>query len=192
MSEPKFKKVYLDGKLVGEVRAGANREEDMALARALIEQRGLKREVSLYEATFQQAVAFGRAAARIHESDLLHVPRRLGSVPAFIANSAFAIELYLKALGEKHGTPLGRGHKLRKLYEALPPAAHGAIDRAFPTALAERAVEHFSILATLHALNDAFVNWRYSYEHTRLEAPALEHIIVVIQAMHAACREHAT
>src|SRR5690606_4882847 len=116
MAKPKTKKVYLDGVLVGEVPAGLSFDEELRSTRELIDRQGLQREVTLYDAMLRQAEGFGRAAARIHESDLLAVPRYLPSAPAFFVNSAFAIELYLKALGEKHDKPLGRGHKLQRLY----------------------------------------------------------------------------
>ena len=83
-----------------------------------------------------------------------------------IVNSAFACEVFLKALLKYNDTPVKKEHKLKELYELLP----------------EKTKEWIKLTVTNHYgqwsdcfgrdylenISNAFTDWRYSYESDRL------------------------
>jgi len=80
-------------------------------------------------------------------------------VPGIVC-AVFSIELGLKAiiLGAG-GKP--SGHKLSQLFAKLGPWVQNEIIRAV-------GLEQQAFLAELAAISDAFVQWRYVYEHTEV------------------------
>ena len=163
-------------------------ERDAEAVRHFLKSKGLHKEVSLFQAVFNQALAFANTSAYLYERDLRRSPRRGVSVVPFVVNAAFAIELYLKALAQKHGTSL-RGHELVKLHKALPAAAYAEIEVVTPRCAANRALgEEPDFSAYLASLNNAFVDWRYSYELERTGAVHIEPTIFVMEVLHKACR----
>ncbi len=112
------------------------------------------------------------------------------SLAPFVVNSVFAIELYLKTLGQLHDAPM-RGHDLLKLFASLPPSAHQKLMPHFSSS------QRKSDLSTLDDFRDtlvmmrgAFVEWRYLYETERTEELRLEPMIFVMEVLHNACKSH--
>ncbi len=78
-------------------------------------------------------------------------------------NSAFACEVFLKALLNYHDIPLKRQHKIKELYELLPDKLKASVKQttiANYGGMWEDAFGH----ELLDNISDAFVDWRYSYE----------------------------
>ena len=118
----KMKSVYLNGKLVGEAAATGDLEADQLAALQVLKDTGNYREPSLVDGMFRQTLSFATTSAYLYERDLLKVPRNGLSVAPFVVNSALAIELYLKTLGQLYSVKL-RGHDLLTLFDKLPPEA---------------------------------------------------------------------
>ena len=80
-----------------------------------------------------------------------------------IVNSAFACEVFLKALLLFYECPLKRQHKLKELYELLPCKPKEYIKQT--TMLRYGGVwEDAFGFEILDSFSNAFVDWRYSYE----------------------------
>ena len=65
-----MKKVYLNGKLVGEHPASGDLEKDQELAIALLREKGLYHEPTLEQAMFRQALSFATTASYL-QSDAM-------------------------------------------------------------------------------------------------------------------------
>ncbi|KWO59950.1 hypothetical protein [Burkholderia territorii] len=184
---PPTKKLFLNGVLIGEVPATGDTKKDAEIARAYIESKGLHKEVTLVQSMFRQALASASTSAYLYERDLANVPRNGLSAAPFVVNIAFAIELYLKTLGQVHGATL-KGHDLLKLFDALPAAAHAAIDAAAPAATAQSVLDgQPTVRECLAQLNGVFVEWRYLYEKSDSKEVKIQHAIFVGRVLHDAC-----
>ena len=185
---PGPKTVLLNGIVVGEVMSTGDTAQDAEAVRQFVRSKGLYEAPSLFQAIQSQAFAFANTSAHLYERDLRRSPRKGVSTVPFVVNSAFSIELYLKALAQKHGVTL-RGHELLKLYKALPRKAFVEIQTVTPQCAANRALgEPPDFLAYLTSLNNTFVEWRYSYELERTGAVHIEPTIFVMEVLHEACR----
>ena len=185
---PGQKTVLLNGVAVGEVMSTGDIEKDAEAVREFLKSKGLHKEISLFQAMLNQAVAFANTSAYLYERDLKRAPRKGNSSAPFVVNATFSIELYIKALAEKHGKSL-RGHELLKLYRALPKAALADIDSVIPRCAANRALgEVPDLLRYLTDLNNTFVEWRYCYEVERTGPVHIEPVIFVMEVFHESCR----
>jgi hypothetical protein len=184
---PGPKTVLLNGIVVGEVVSTGDAEHDTRVIRQFLKSKGLHKEISLYQAIYNQAVAFANTSAYLYERDLRRLPRKGISAAPFVVNAAFGIELYLKALAQKHSIAL-RGHELTKLYKALPREALIEIKTVIPQCAANRALnETPNFEAYLGTLNRAFIDWRYSYELKQTGTVHIEPTIFVMEVLHTAC-----
>jgi hypothetical protein len=185
---PGSKTVLLNGVAVGEVMSSGDSEHDLEAVRQFLKDKGLHKEISLFHAIFNQALAFANTSAYLYERDLRRSPRKGISVVPFVVNAAFGIELYLKALAQKHGVSL-RGHELVKLHAALPSVALAEIELVTLRCAVNRALgESPDFVAYLKNLNNTFVEWRYSYELERTGTVQIEPTIFVMEVLHEACR----
>jgi hypothetical protein len=186
---PRMKTVLLNGIAVGEVVSTGDMQRDAEATRQLLKTKGLHKEVTAFQAMFNQAIAFANTSALLYERDLRRSPRKGVSIAPFVVNAAFSIELYLKALAEKHGVAPLRGHELAKLLSKQPAAALAEIEQVIPKCAANRALDAApNFKDYLEALNDAFVDWRYCYELERTRPVHIEPTIFVMEVLHEACR----
>jgi hypothetical protein len=186
-----MKTIYVNGVVVGEIPATGSRDGDMAAMRQFLKDKGLHREVTKVQAMFGQALSFATTAAHLHERDLLKAPRNGLSIAPFVVNSAFAIELYLKTLHELGGTSI-RGHELLELYDRLSDATravvvkHALLNATGYGVTLTTADQFRSFVAEL---NNSFVDWRYCYETGKTGTVTIQPTIVVMKAVHEACKE---
>ena len=181
------KEVLLNGVIVGEYMATGDLEQDAIAARQVLIDKGVYVEISLFDSMRSQARAFANTSAYLYENDLKTPPRKGMSAAPFAVNAAFSIELYLKALGQKHGVSL-RGHELVKLYKALPAKALEEIEAMIPKCAANRNLqEKPDFTRYLDELNTAFTDWRYCYEVDKTKPLHIEPTIFVMQVLHEAC-----
>ena len=182
------KTLRVNGGLLGEYEAGEDIEEQIAAARKLMEANGPRPKVSPFHAGRNMAAAFANTAAFLYERDLKAMPpSRAFSIVPFVVNSAFAIELFLKALHKKYGSAQ-RGHKLLTLYDQLPPEAVAQIRSASAKiAASTQPPTYYDPREVLATLNSAFEDWRYMYEKDRLGPIHMEPTINVIRVLHQAC-----
>lgn len=185
---PGPKTVLFNGIAVGEVVSTGDVASDAEAVNQFLKSRGLHKEISSFQAVFNQAFAFANTAAYLYERDFRRSPRKGTSAVPFVVNAAFGIELYLKALAQKHGIAL-RGHELLKLHKALPRNALAEINAVTPRCAANRALgESPDFVAYLRNLNNTFVEWRYSYEREKAGTVHIEPTIFVMEVLHEACR----
>jgi hypothetical protein len=188
---PSTKTIYLNGIIVGEVPATGDQDKDLEEMRQFLKDKGLHKEVTKVQAMFRQALSFSTTAAHLHQQDLLKAPRNGLSLAPFVVNSAFAIELYLKTLHELSGTSI-RGHELLDLYDKLSDATRNVVIKH---ALANAAGYGVTLTAAdqfrtfLAELNNSFVEWRYCYETGKTGTVTIQPTIVVMKAVHEACKE---
>ena len=185
---PGPKTILLNGIVIGDVMSTGDVEHDAKTVRDFLKAKGLHKEVPLFQGMFNQAVAFANTSALLYERDLRRSPRKGVSGVPFLVNAAFSIELYLKALAQKHGVAL-RGHELVKLFNALPAEALSEIQAVTPRCAANRALGEEPDLPTyLKNLNNTFVDWRYCYELERTGPVHIEPTIFVMEVLHESCR----
>jgi HEPN domain-containing protein len=189
---PQTKTIYVNGIIVGEVPATGDYESDLQAMLQFIKDKGLHRETTKVQAMFRQALSFATTAAHLHRTDLLKAPRNGLSVNPFVVNSAFAIELYLKTLHELQGTHPGKEHHLLKLYNDLTQATRDVVTKH---ALAEGKDYGAEVTTAdqfrefVDELDNAFVDWRYCHESGRACKVTIQPTIVVMKAVHEACKE---
>lgn len=185
---PGPKTVLLNGIAVGEVVSTGDIDTDAETVRQFLKNKGLDKEVTSFQAMFNQALAFANTSAYLYERDLRRSPRKGFSAAPFVVNASFSIELYLKALAQRHGIAL-RGHELTKLHRSLPKKALEAIDAVTPRCAANRNLgEAPRFTDYLKELNNAFVEWRYCYELEKTGAVHIEPAIFVMEVLHESCQ----
>ncbi|MBI5006441.1 MAG: hypothetical protein HZB95_04875 [Nitrosomonadales bacterium] len=182
------KTIVVNGIAIGEVEATGDLILDAKLAQEYLNNKGLLKQRSLAGEIFSTAQAFANTSAYLYENGLKKQPSKGTSIVPFVVNSAFAIELYLKALGKKHHVTL-RGHELLKLYKTLPRTALVEIEEAIPRCAKERRLGNSpNFVEYLKELNSAFVDWRYIFEKSQSGPIHIEPTIFVMQVLHEAFR----
>jgi hypothetical protein len=186
-ADSETKEVVFNGVVVGKIAATGDMERDAKAAQKFLEGKGFQVKASRFQAILNQAVGFMNVSAHLYDQDLRHMPFKGISAAPFVVNAAFSIELYLKALAQKHGASL-RGHELTKLYKALPPKAREEVEAVIPRCAESRSLgEPPNFSAYLESLNNAFVEWRYLYEAEKSNMVLMEPTIFVMQVLHEAC-----
>ncbi|WP_414554756.1 hypothetical protein [Stenotrophomonas forensis] len=188
-SQPGRRDVMLDGKVVGWFESTGDEERDLELARAKLRESGLERPpLPRWMLIRQQAMDFRDACGLIMNYDLGRRPpeKRPLSIP-YVVNTAFCLELYLKALSLRHGTEQ-RGHDLLKLYDRLPQAAKEAISSKIPDAQQE--AQHprpVDVRDLLTVIKDNFSQWRYAHEYGELRTAQMTELYLLRALFHRAC-----
>ena len=102
-------------------------------------------------------------------------------------NSAFACEIFLKALLIYNDVPMKRQHKIKELYELLPDEPKALVKQTTMTngGMWENAFGY----EQLDNISDAFVDWRYSYEIVGKKRASLQINIGFLTAFRNALRE---
>ncbi|MBN6152782.1 hypothetical protein JR065_20845 [Xanthomonas sp. AmX2] len=181
--------LMVNGKHVGWFEATGDTETDLQLAIARIKELGYEApDLPQWMRIRQQAMDFRDACGLImnYDQNERGKERRPLSVP-YIVNSAFCIELYLKALSLRHGCDQ-RGHDLLKIYERLPPGAKIALeDRVKDAQLEVDYSGNTDIKALLSVIKDNFLKWRYLHEHGRLSTVSMPQLRFLRALLHRAC-----
>lgn len=181
------KSILLNGIVVGEVVATGDLELDAKAAHEFLGKKGLLKERAPAEEIFSTAFAFANTSAYLHENGLKKQLSKGASIVPFVVNAAFAIELYFKALAQKHHVTL-RGHELLKLYKGLPQEALKEIEQVIPGCASDRKIASPNFVEYLKELNSAFVDWRYIFEKSKSGPIHIEPTIFVMQVLHEAFR----
>jgi len=109
-----------------------------------------------------------------------------------VTNGIPSLRIYLKTLGQVHGTSL-KGHDLLKLFDARPAAAHAAINTVVPAAAQLTPDGQPTVRDGLAELDGVFVEWRYLYEKPDSKEVKVQHchvsrFIAAIVPWHALSR----
>jgi hypothetical protein len=182
-----LKDVVFNGVVVGQILSTDDMEKDAIAGQKLLESKGIQLKASKFRAILRQAIGFMNTSAHLYDQDLRRPPFKWESAAPFVVNAAFSIELYLKAIAQKHGAAL-RGHELTKLYKALPSKARTEIEAVIPRCASSRSLgEPPNFVSYLKNLNNTFVEWRYIYESEKPNKVLIEPTIFVMQVLHEAC-----
>ena len=103
-------------------------------------------------------------------------------------NSAFACEVFLKALLDYHDIPLKRQHKIKELYELLPDKLKTVVKQTTTANYGEMWEDAFGH-ELLDNISDAFVDWRYSYEIVGAKRASMQISTGFLTAFRNALRE---
>lgn len=190
MGTRRVKSLELNGIVVGRYLGSDDHEEDLQAGVQALRDLGLYREPSLLRAMRTQAQGFTSAANLAYKKAEARSPGNppITFVP-FVVNAAFAVELYLKTfLQATVGAVPRRVHALVKLHGLLNADVRQRLDAACVQHLQSYAPGTVgTFLERLAPISDAFVRWRYSYEHERLEAVRPRSVILVMAACHEVC-----
>ena len=185
-----MKTLFLNGVAVGEYLGSDDLEEDLQAARQALRNKGLYNPPSVAQGMLNQAVAFASASRLAYDEMQKRGPRKppLTAVP-FVVNAAFAVELYFKTiLFARDLVAPKRLHELVKLHALLPADERAALQESCTKHLPgydPRSIESFA--ERLVPLNDAFIRWRYAYEHERVGTLRPSSLILVLMACHDRC-----
>lgn len=188
MKEPR--KIYFDGKFVGEVPDTGDLKADLAAMSELLRASGAPAPLTKSQATFRQASAFAINASHLFNTGLTGVPPQnpINVIP-FAVNAAFAVELYLKTLASVHGLEM-RGHDLLELFDQLPPEVlellRCEIALAPPT---EGITDLAGFRVEVERLRHVFVEWRYLYERNTASEIRFHELIRILDVLHNVCRK---
>ena len=113
---------------------------------------------------FRHACAFAECADMAEEK-FCHETAGIGwyTTPATV-NSAFACEVFLKAILRFYDIPVGKKHKIKKLYDLLPERIQEWMKNEVTKGYERMWYDSFG-RELLENISDAFVEWRYIYEH---------------------------
>ena len=103
-------------------------------------------------------------------------------------NSAFACEVFLKALLLYHGVTLRKEHKIQKLYEMLPFDLKYFVKQTTMINYGGQWTDSFGY-ELLHNISDAFVDWRYSYETVGSKRDSMQINVGFLTAFRNSLRE---
>lgn len=178
---------YLDGVLVGRAESSGDDALDRERMIRLLKEKGLYKETTTIQAIFRQAISFATVSSDLYRRDLAKVPAKMLSVAPFVVNAAFAIELYIKTLGEIYATSL-RGHDLLILFDALPAEAHSALLGHFSSARWQANISTLEdYREAIEQMRNAFVEWRYLHEKMMAGEIRFPSMIFVMEVLHATC-----
>lgn len=105
-----------------------------------------------------------------------------------VTTSAFATELFLKAVAVAAGKKAPRGHKLLVLFQRLPEEAKEHIEAEFASVTIAKPGRQQALVSTLEMMNDAIENWRYSYESKKPGLMFKPHsALMLIEAIENVC-----
>lgn len=187
--KPGWRKLIVNKQVVGWYETTGDDERDLQIARQKIAELGLQQPaLPQWMLIRQQAMDFRDACGLIMRYDLETRPqgRRPLSIP-YVVNTAFCLELYLKALSLRHGKQQ-RGHDLLKLYDCLPPAAQLAIATKIPDAQQEaRYDQPVDVRRLLEVIKDNFEQWRYAHEYDELRTALMDELFLLRSLLHRAC-----
>jgi hypothetical protein len=182
------KKLFFNGNFVTNYESTGDDRKDLELTRSILREKGLYQEINRERAMFNHAYAFATTSSYLYSKDLAVVPRNGVSAVPFIVNSAFAIELYLKTLGQLHNAP-SRGHDLLDLFDKLPESARAAIEKHFSLGKWQCGITTLEEYRKgLQELRGAFVEWRYLYESQDANEIKFQPMIFTMEVLHETCR----
>lgn len=170
--------VNVNGAEVGHFASTGDVRSDLALANIVRREAGYGPTIlSEWEQRRLAACDFAQTFKHTFETTMSapRTVRPFSAVPLVVLG-AFSLELFLKAIACKHGHDPGREHKLYKIAMDLPVPAKRTIALSYRALCADRSGPYPDVDEFLKAFSDAFIKWRYSYEHESLQAVSVKDI----------------
>ncbi|MEF3081899.1 hypothetical protein V3391_06690 [Luteimonas sp. SMYT11W] len=175
-----LRELKFNGKVVGYFEGTGDLDGDAQRALEVLAEKGINPfddRRPQWKKVRYQALEFHAASTAIHGATILHGDTRRPLIAAYVANTCFCLELYLKAASLLFGGETLWGHHLRALYDKLPEAARGAIQGSVAEAReAAPGPDDVDVSALLDRLNNAFVEWRYAQDVPVLQAVDLSEL----------------
>lgn len=103
-------------------------------------------------------------------------------------NSAFACEVFMKAILKHQEVKIPKSHKLRELYDVLPQELQKWIKQAVSGGFRNIWTNVWG-QDYLDEISNAFVEWRYSYEHDLSKSGTMRINIGFLKSFRDALRE---
>lgn len=183
MSDTKMIQVLFNGTRIGEHPDQGSVEANLDEARRVLREAGHDPEAKPSRFTpLAQARSFRAAVHVIYRLGFTRSPFDPNLVAPLIVNTAFCIEVYVKALADAHAMRL-RGHGLADLFAQLPEAVRASVGVEFAEQMRSKKQPASKIENALNDMNSAFQDWRYIYEDTRLRTFEVAHAIAIIEAL---------
>ena len=180
------KEILVNGIVVGVVEATGDMEKDAQAVQDYLKGKGLYREISTDDAMHGQANSFAEVANDLYRRDLKNSPYKGSSTAPFVVNAVFSIEIYLKTIHFLYGSNV-RGHNLLDLYERLQDDAKSIVLSSAEDIRPQYKLEEgVDVINCLTSLSKAFEDWRYLYEHRKLQTE-LQSIRYTMHVAHEAC-----
>ena len=168
MTDIKQIKVLWNGKVIGSHPDKGDPTGNHQAGLLVLKEAGIERGVGKAPqlTALGQARSFGTASVLIYKIGFTKSPFNPHLVAPLIVNTAFCIEVFIKALGQFRGTTL-RGHDLQPLFDQLPQADQQTLQTTFNERVEARKLSQTSLRDSLAAMNKAFIEWRYLYENEK-------------------------
>ncbi len=183
-----LRKIYFEGKFIGEVPDTGDMQADMKAASRLLTDHGVAQPLNRCQAAFRQAAAFAKNAEYLFSGLRGAPPQNPMNVIPFVVNAAFAVELYLKTIGCLHGLKL-HGHDLLELFDELPVKAKERLQEEIAKSPKTEGINDLDGFRTeVERARHLFREWRYLYE--RNDAPEVRFIEFthIVSVLHNICR----
>lgn len=179
-----YKKLYLNGKLVGQVLQTGDVRADAEAGIELLKSKGLYKKSSKAQVMYHQARSFAEVSKRLYQSNRHLQSWRNTDVAPFVVNTCFALEVYLKGIIELVDGGSPKGHDLLKIFEKLPEKIQNQLEAKFSGVVKEDGpVETLSIRECLKQHQNAFVDWRYLYETDFVDKVSVGNVVALAMTM---------
>ncbi len=178
MEELKYLRIMDNDREIGKILDSGDPIENSKRYIQFLKSNDLYVEQSKTKLMFKQAKAFAAVSRDIHQSNFIKPPFNQQAIAPFIVNSAFACEMYLKALQSLSGE-VEECHSLNQLFKHLPNKTKDKISK-----LSDDKAAHFMLDSRttfkqhLKTISNAFVDWRYIQE--RDSATANINVVLLI------------
>lgn len=189
IGQPGQREIALNGKVVGHFEATGDYDTDSRVALAELKRLGYDQSsLPQWKHIRQQAMDFRDACGLIMNYDLgkRDPSFRPLSIP-YVVNTAFCLELYLKAISLRHGSNQ-KGHDLLKIYDNLPDEAISSISARIDEAKEETRYDgETNERDLLSVIKDSFCQWRYAHESAHLGAVMMQPLFFLRALLHRSC-----
>lgn len=163
------KDVYFNGMLAGSHESTGDPEGDCIAAEKVLKEKGLLEDIPLYKGMYGHANASAAVANELYYTKLRSTPVDGDAICPFIVNATFSAEVYLKAIHSAFGNKV-KGHDLSFLYKGMPKRGKVHFEAAAEVIRPLYNLNTDSgVAGCIDQLKEAFVSWRYVYEHEKLE-----------------------
>lgn len=180
------KDIILNGVIVGSHNSTGDNEKDIHDVREFLKTKGLYKEITINDSMYGQANSFAEVAKNLYETHLKKSPIHGSSIAPFVVNASFSVELYLKTIHNAYGNTI-KGHHLSSIYKNMPRKGKDLFLAAAQDIyhLYAHAPES-DIFTSLESMSKAFEQWRYIFEHERLNIE-MQSIRYTMHVAHEAC-----
>ncbi|BAJ02399.1 hypothetical protein SVI_2428 [Shewanella violacea DSS12] len=164
MDNVKYLKIMDKDKEIGKIPDSGDPIENVKRYTQFLKDENIFVKLSQTKLMFKQARSFAKIAKDIHSKSLFKPPFDHEASAPFVVNSAFACEMYLKALQSVYGEPEGI-HNLSQLFKHLPNKLKDKVNKLTKEKSITFQLNNKTLFKDhLKTISNAFIDWRYIYE----------------------------